>query len=456
MSLIGGDTNKITSRSAPGAIPVQVIRHELIAPDVVTLFLAQPGTRQAPGPYLPGQFITLVIPGNDGNTYRSYSLCGNGHARDPWEITLKRIPGGVISNYLHDKVKVGTLLYTLPPRGAFVLPASLRPEQTLVFVAIGSGITPIRGFLRAIATLPPASRPKVQLHYASRSPQETIYRDELLKLGWLRQKHYLRTEGPRMTPSQIFTNAYPLARDAQWYICGPEAFNLQLRDTLLQLRVPENFIHFEIFADQSRQHLAAATSRVVVGQITIKETETTIDVRAQETLLEALERHGYQPEFGCRAGTCGTCQLHVLQGQVQNPGNNFLTTAELRSGTVLGCITQPQGNITIESGGTPPRGTSVIGQSVTQRRSRQKYGLRVAAAFAIGIMTISLWQLTDHKASATTSNSTSTPTVVPTSTPTPTAIPAVVPTTTAVKTATATATPTPTPTPTPTAKTASS
>src|SRR5712671_5201960 len=170
------DTNKIVaSRGAYRAIAVQVIRHDVIAPNVITLSLAQPGTKQAPGPYLPGQFITLVIPGNNGNIYRSYSLCGNGNPRDPWEITIKRIPGGVVSNYLYVIVKVGMILNTLPPRGAFMLPASLRPEQTFVFVAVGSGITPIRGLLRAIAALPPGSRPKAQLHYASRSAQETIY-----------------------------------------------------------------------------------------------------------------------------------------------------------------------------------------------------------------------------------------------------------------------------------------
>src|SRR5216683_4850303 len=144
MSVIS-DTNKsVTARGAFQAIPVQVIRHEVIAPNVVTLSLAQPGTKQAPGPYLPGQFITLVIPGNNGNVYRSYSLCGNGNPRDPWEITLKRFPDGVVSNYLYESVNVGMILHALPPRGAFILPASLRPERTFVFVAVGSGITPIR------------------------------------------------------------------------------------------------------------------------------------------------------------------------------------------------------------------------------------------------------------------------------------------------------------------------
>src|SRR6266851_2957387 len=251
MSLTSDTIKIVASRGASRPLAVQVIRHEVIAPDVVTLSLAQPGTRQAPGPYLPGQFITLVIPGNNGNIYRSYSLCGNGNPRHPWEITLKRIPSGVISNYLHDNVRVGMILHTLPPRGAFILPASLRPEQTFVFVAVGSGITPISGFLRAIAALPHGSRPKVQLHYASRSLPEMTYRHEISGLDWLRQKHYLRTEGPRMTPRQIFANAYPLSRDAQWYICGPEEFNIQLNQALGAMGVPENLIHFEIFADQS-------------------------------------------------------------------------------------------------------------------------------------------------------------------------------------------------------------
>ena len=455
-------TNKINASRGPyPPIAVQVIRHKVIAPDVVTLALAQPGTRQAPGPYLPGQFITLVIPGNNGNIYRSYSLCGNGNPRNPWEITLKRVPGGLVSNYLYESITVGMILYALPPRGAFILPASLRPEQTFVFVAIGSGITPIRGFLSTIAALPPGSRPKVQLHYASRSPQETIYREEILQLDWLRQHHYLRTEGPRMSPGRIFANARPLARDAQWYICGPEAFTLQLRQALTSLGVPENFIHVELFADQSRQHLAAATSRSVAGHIAIQETGQTIDVRQQETLLEALERHEYQPEFGCRAGTCGTCQLHVLQGQVRNPGDGFLTVTELRSGLVLGCIAQPQGDITIESGGVPPRGAPIVRRDMTKKTSRQKYGLRLSAACLIGVMALGLWQLTDHKVSASVTSTSTTSTATPTATksavtPTATSPTATATATSAAVAATPTPVPTTAPTPTPTAKTGSS
>ncbi len=411
------------SRGVSGALPVQVIRHEVIAPNVVTLFLAQPGTTHTPGSYLPGQFITL-----DGNIYRSSSLCGNSDPHAPLEITLKRIPGGVISNYLYDHVKVGMILHILPPRGTFILPASLRPEQTFVFVAVGSGITPISGFLRTIAALPPESRPNVQLHYASRSPQETIYRTELLQLEWLYQKHYLKTEGVRMTPHQILASASPLSHDAQWYICGPEAFNLQLRDTLVAMGVPHTFIHVETFVDQSRRQRVDAASRAVVGQIAIQETGAILDVRQQETLLEALERQGYQPEFGCRAGMCGTCQLHVLRGQVRNPGDAFLTAAERRSGTVLACLAQPQGNVVIETGGVPPRGTSAGTRTATRRRATQKYRLRLTAAVLTALLTAGLWQLTDHKVSASSSGATTSlpaPSPSSSSLPTPTSAPTI-------------------------------
>jgi len=453
------DSHKMApSRRASGALPVQVIRHEVIAPNVITLFLAQPGTTHAPGPYLPGQFITLVIPGPDGEIYRSYSLCGNSHPYAPLEITLKRIPGGVVSNYLYDHVKVGMILHILPPRGTFTLPTSLRPEQTFVFVAVGSGITPISGFLRTIAALPSGSRPNVQLHYASRSPQETIYRTELLQLEWLYQKHYLKTEGIRMTPRQILANASPLSRDAQWYICGPEAFNLQLRDTLVSMGVPHNFIHVETFVDQSRRQRADGASRAVVGQITIQETGAILDVRAQETLLEALERQGYQPEFSCRAGMCGTCQLHVLRGQVHNPGDTFLTAAERRNGTVLACLAQPQGNVVIETGGIPPRGTSAGTRTATRRRATQKYRLRLTAAVLTALLTAGLWQLTDHAVSASSSGATiSLPAPSSSSLPTPASAPTItLPATSTSGGSQATPAPTPIPMPTPATTTGSS
>jgi ferredoxin-NADP reductase len=132
-------------------LPVQVVDRTEIAPDVVSVFIVLPGTRQAPAPYLPGQFVTLALPTEDDTLYRSYSLCGDGSVSKPWELTIKRVNEGAVSTYFYEHVDRGTLLYASIPRGTFTLPADLSPEMVLSFVAVGSGITPIRGMLRALA-----------------------------------------------------------------------------------------------------------------------------------------------------------------------------------------------------------------------------------------------------------------------------------------------------------------
>src|SRR5215472_8366955 len=134
-----------TSKIAIQTIPIQVVRREMLLPDVVSLFFAKPGTRLAPAPYLPGQFVTLVLPGHYDVLYRSYSLSGGGNPHDPWEITIKRVKQGVVSNYLFDAIQVGMVLQATPPRGSFILPHQIRRDMSFIFVAAGSGITPIRG-----------------------------------------------------------------------------------------------------------------------------------------------------------------------------------------------------------------------------------------------------------------------------------------------------------------------
>lgn len=105
--------------SPANMLPVQVIHRELVAPDVVSVFIVLPGTRQAPAPYLPGQFVTLALPTPRDTLYRSYSLCGDGDMARPWELTIKRMEMGAVSTYFYDSVQRGTLLYASLPRGTF-------------------------------------------------------------------------------------------------------------------------------------------------------------------------------------------------------------------------------------------------------------------------------------------------------------------------------------------------
>src|SRR5690348_8357324 len=104
MSFKDGETDGLPIVAPANMMPVQVLRREVMAPDVVTLYLVLPDAEQAPAPYQPGQFVTLAVPTFRGTIHRSYSLCGDGRADQPWEITIKRLHMGTVSSYLFDKV----------------------------------------------------------------------------------------------------------------------------------------------------------------------------------------------------------------------------------------------------------------------------------------------------------------------------------------------------------------
>jgi ferredoxin-NADP reductase len=499
MNPLGESSSDLPIISPANMLPVQVVRREEIAPEVVKLSMAVPGTDQAPAPYLPGQFVTLAIPTLRQTLHRSYSLIGAGDPNQPWEITIKRLAQGTVSSYLYDAVEEGTLLYASLPRGTFTLPADLPPGSLLIFVAVGSGITPIMGMLSALALLPPEHRPQVRLHYASRSPNEIIFRRELRQLDprerWLRQWHYLSSDGNRMTPEAVVARVGAMTPRAHWYMCGPDTLKRDLQGLLEEYGVPDEQIHAEIFVSQAaragsasgRVASARAGSGALAGakggfKLHIQETGATLSASPNETLLEALERQGYRPEFSCRAGACGACKLRLLSGQVA-PEGEALSAAEKRAGYVLSCVARPQGDVTLASGGRAPAGAgsgglmagAVPGGGVVRSRREMAMRLRVATVLAVGGLVLGTWSLTNHvPASLATGqssnngaptgaptdggNPTGGPTATlapgatakPTQAPTPTLPPGTTATPTRVPTATATPKPGATATPVPT------
>ncbi len=387
--------------SAPSneVFPVQVVGRQLAAHEVVTLLLAIPGTWNAPSAYRPGQFISLIFSNTRGERLvRFYSLSGIGRADSPWEITLKR--QGKVSTYLYDKAAVGTILYATMPQGLFILPQQLAVTQSYMFVAAGTGVTPMLGMLRAIARLPAGQRPQVQLHYGSRTPADIIARQELEKMDptarWLRQWHYLSSKGQRLTTETVLANAGNLAMRSHWYICGPVTLKDQLVVALARQHVPQTQVHVEVFDQQKPRVPASLAGAPATGMLRVQETGASLDVRGQETMLEALERHGYRPDYSCRVGTCGTCKLQVLAGSATPTGQAILTPADRAAGYVLSCIAHPQGTVTLRSGGYPPR--AGIGRA-TGRQSRfiPATLARITAVAAISGLFLGTWSLTNHR-----------------------------------------------------------
>ena len=399
-------------------ITLQVVALAPAARDAVTLTLALPGGWHSPGSYRAGQFITLTIPTASGAPlYRSYSLCDDGGGDTPWRITVKRTPGGKVSNYLIDRIQPGMVLQASPPQGNFTLPRQPQPSAPYVFVAGGSGITPIYAMLRAIARMAPAERPRVTLHYAYRSPDDAIFGRELLALdpqrAWLTQYHYVTTQGRRLNAAKLVSSLGVEAAGAHWYVCGPATLRHELESAARQ-QVPAAHLHAEVFASPAiRPTGQAATGKA--ARIHLADSGATLQAQPGETLLETLERCGYRPDFSCRAGACATCRLRVVSGKLQASGeNDALTAAERAQGYVLSCVAQPAGNVTLATAGrqvASPRQSAAGGaRRRPAARLAARRSLRAgAAAAAIGVF-VGVWGLAHSSAttaSAVTSGSSS-------------------------------------------------
>jgi ferredoxin-NADP reductase len=398
---------------------VQVIERVQAARDVVTFWLAVPGTTQGPAQYLPGQFITLGLPTARGPIYRSYSLCGPGRGKGPWEITVKRHHAGVVSRYLYDSIRPGMLLQASAPAGTFTLPGDVGAQNQLILIALGSGITPIYGMLRAIARLAPNMRPRVQLHYAYHSPADGIYAREITALDpqrtWLAQYHYVSTQGVHLTPNLVWKQAGAPER-AEWYVCGPAAFKRNLDSALAHYGVPAKRFHAEIFTTMRASNTSATSARMARSRVRLADRNEALEARPGETLLELLERNGYHPQFSCRVGSCGTCKLRRVSGQVHEVTDidpSVLSPQERAQGYVLSCVSQPAGDVVLASI-LPATDASHNAAHLSPARRATRTVLRWGLAGAAVAVFSGAWGLTSYTPSQQTAGGAPT---FPTATP---------------------------------------
>lgn len=185
--------------------------------DTRSLFLRIPGGLA----FRPGQFLSCLLPIGAERLIRPYSIASSPEEPDRVELLLDLVPDGPGSRYLFDLVP-GAILHFTGPWGTFVVDRA--PEAEAVFIALGTGIAPIRPMVRrALAT---ATRP-VTLLYAAGRP---IYRDELGALDGLRL-HDLDPAGPEAAVRRRYLDG-DADRTRHFFICGVGDVVPRLRDAL--------------------------------------------------------------------------------------------------------------------------------------------------------------------------------------------------------------------------------
>ncbi|MEU6541198.1 ferredoxin--NADP reductase [Streptomyces sp. NPDC047000] len=321
-----------------GFHPVRIIRITDEAPDVRTF------TLDAPFPYRAGQFLTLRALG----ALRSYSMSSSPDTDGEVCLTVKRVPGGLVSPWMHQELKAGDTLQVSRPAGAFCLRED-SGGRALVAFAGGSGITPVFSLVKsALAT---TARP-VRLLTAHRDRESAIFPAALDALaaryaGRFEVRHHLDDRNGLVAGKDIRALAGERPEDGDFYVCGPAPFMELVERTLAGAGVPPGQVVVERFTPVTEP--AAPAPAVGDGAVPGPRTVTvglrgqhrTVPQRVGETLLQSARRAGFAPPFSCESGDCATCMAHLTAGEVKMRVNNALDADEVAEGWVLTCQAEP-------------------------------------------------------------------------------------------------------------------
>jgi ring-1,2-phenylacetyl-CoA epoxidase subunit PaaE len=311
--------------------------------------------------YNQGQHLTLKATIDGKEERRSYSLCSS-PIENQWKVAVKKVTGGLFSNFVHDKIKKGDTLEVMTPSGKFFREIDTEKAKNYIMFAAGSGITPILSIIKTHLSLEPNS--KFQLFYLNRSVKSIIFKEEieLLKNTYFDRFeifHFLTKEhrsiellNGRFTKEklQVLTSSIiDIPSVDECFICGPEEMIFLLRDGLVAAGLSQDKIHYELFttgnSETDKQRINKVLEQKVEGtEVTIidggKEFHFIMDDDFDNILDGALAAGADLP-FACKGGVCSTCKCKVVEGSVEMKVNYALDENEVNKGLVLSCQAVP-------------------------------------------------------------------------------------------------------------------
>ncbi len=283
-----------------------------------------------------GQFTTIEVEIHGVRVRRCYTISSRPGVSRP-TITVKRTPGGRVSNWLHDRVVPGEVIVLSAPTGDFVLdePAPAK----LLLLSGGSGITPVMSMLRDLDARG-AVGDLVFLHYA-RSERDVVFGGELAKLAlrWPRLRviaHF------GFFDEKSISEWVPDFAERDTFLCGPPP---------LMERVERSWAEHEI-SDRLRRErfvMAAPSAPVADGaptRVTLARSGREVETSPGRTLLEGLELAGERPASGCRMGICMTCKCRKVSGTVQNRLTGAIASAPDED--IQLCVSHPRSDVTLD------------------------------------------------------------------------------------------------------------
>ncbi len=304
--------------------------------------------------YKPGQFLTLHFPINNEVHKRAYSFSSNPYLDKDLRVTIKRVEKGLVSNYVHDYLKIGDALEIDKPTGSFYIEPKKSNTKQYVLFAGGSGITPIYSIINSILSNEPSS--DILLIYANQNFDSIIFRSEIEELEKkypikFSVAHILSENNQNLSKyysglatgdliANIFKKHNLLFSDHTYMICGPFGYMESIKNILAEKGIERSKIKVELFKSPQ----VKITGKDLISKVEIKHDGTTheIEIAGNKSILQGAMANNVALPYSCRSGMCASCKATCVSGDIKMTEGHFLEQKEVDEGKILTCISYPE------------------------------------------------------------------------------------------------------------------
>lgn len=357
-------TAPLPERELPDAYPQDELDHVLactrvedVTHDMKTFVLEPAGTGALS--HEPGQHLAFTFDIDGEEVNRCYTISSPPTRPHTVTITVKRVPGGRVSNWLHDHFTVGSTVSARGPFGDFS--HVHHPAPAYLFLSGGSGVTPLMSMTRTMYDRMASA--DIAFVHSARTPDDIPFREELELVETsapnISVAHICESDGEteqwegrrgRLT-IEALEEITPDFREREVFVCGPAGYMRAVHQMLTEAGLPEEKYHQESFDGATIAPATPADNGATTATYTVEFSRTgaTIECDSTTPLLQAAAQAGLTLPSSCGQGMCGSCISVLSKGTVDMRDNGGLRPRQRAQGKILLCCSTPLEDLVIDA-----------------------------------------------------------------------------------------------------------